>query len=97
MESPETTELTQNESPLLDLTRSRADESVEPTLSRPQLVERIIAINPTATTSFLNRFRPDRLADYLDRLVATQEPRGRGSRWVRRGDTSGMVARTARE
>ena len=67
-------------------------------LSTPQMIERIIALNPSATSEFLERFRPNHLSDYLDHLVATREPRGRSSaRWVRRGDTCGVVTRTPRE
>lgn len=67
-------------------------------LSTPQMIERIIALNPSATSEFLERFRPNHLSDYLDHLVATREPRGRSSaRWVRRGDACGIVTRTPRD
>ncbi len=66
-------------------------------LSPPQMIDRIIALNPSATSDFLERFRPNHLAAYLDHLVATREPRGRSNaRWVRRGDTPGIVTRTPR-
>ena len=67
-------------------------------LTTPQMIERIIALNPSATSEFLERFRPNHLSDYLDHLVATREPRGRSSaRWVRRGDSCGIVTRTPRD
>lgn len=67
-------------------------------LSAPQMIERIISLNPSATSEFLEAFRPTHLSDYLDHLVATREPRGRSSaRWVRRGDTPGIVTRAPRD
>ncbi len=85
---------------LLDLTPTRPadagrEDDAPDHLSHPQLIERIIQINPSATSSFLSRFRPQRLADYLDHLICSKEPRG--SVWVRRGDTPGIVSRSSDE
>lgn len=44
-------------------------------LSREQVVNRIIAINRSATEQFLARFRQPALEQYLDRLLEAQRPR----------------------
>ncbi|MBX3377170.1 MAG: hypothetical protein KF678_09240 [Phycisphaeraceae bacterium] len=62
-------------------------------LTREQVVDRIITINPTATTSFLSGFSEDSLGRYLDHLVATSGPRGRHARWLRPGDSPAIFAR----
>jgi hypothetical protein len=61
-------------------------------LTTAQIVERIMTINPSASSNFLIGFRREALADYLDHLVCTKQPRGRGARWIRRGDTPGILA-----
>lgn len=66
-------------------------------LSKNQLTERIIAINPSATTDFLNSFGEKALKRYLEHLTATQEPRGRTAWWLRPGDSPAIVARSARD
>lgn len=61
-------------------------------MSRAQVVERIITINPTASVEFLARFADRELKGYLDHLNAVQEPRGRSSaRWVRPADSPAIV------
>lgn len=83
----------EEEQGLLDLTG--AGRSAE-RLSAAQLVERIMAINPSATPGFLSRFTPDRLANYLDHLLVMQSDRGSGSlAWVRRGETRAITMRVA--
>ncbi len=63
-------------------------------LSRSQVMERIIAINPTATVNFLARFADRALRGYLDHLSLLQEPRGRSSPpWVRPADSPAIVVR----
>lgn len=52
-------------------------------LTREQVVDRIIQINPSAEAGFLERFPPPELKTYLSRLERTGEPRDRQSRWVR--------------
>lgn len=66
-------------------------------LTREQVVDRIITINPTATTSFLAGFSEASLGRYLDHLVATSCPRGRHARWLRPGDSPAIVARERRD
>jgi len=62
-------------------------------LTREQVVDRIITINPTATTDFLERFSEDSLARYLAHLMAASGPRGRHARWVRPGDSPAIMSR----
>lgn len=66
-------------------------------LTREQVVDRIITINPTATTSFLSKFNEESLGRYLDHLLATSGPRGRFARWVRLGDSPAILARERRD
>ncbi len=63
-------------------------------MSRSQVMERIISINPTATVQFLGRFADRSLRGYLDHLSAAQSPRGRSSTpWVRPADSPAIVMR----
>ncbi|MEM9063900.1 MAG: hypothetical protein AAGB51_00255 [Planctomycetota bacterium] len=66
------------------------DTSTTPasTMTREQVVDRIIRINPTATRSFLDRFKKNSLDLYLEHLAHAQQPRGpRSAPWRRPGDT----------
>ena len=60
-------------------------------LSRAQVVDQILSINPSAGRGFLEQFGEERLGDYLDRLIRIRSPRGGESRFVRRGDTPAIV------
>lgn len=60
-------------------------------LTEPQLVERILALNPSATEEYLQGFDRNALSIYLRHLLAALEPRGRQARWVRPGDTPAIV------
>lgn len=64
-------------------------------LTREQVVDRIITINPTATKDFLDAFESPHLGNYLDHLVSAQRPRGRDSRWSRPGDSPAIMVRVA--
>jgi hypothetical protein len=66
-------------------------------LSRSQLIERIITFNPTASVQFLDAFTQAALRTYLDHLLSAQIPRGRLARWVRPGDTPGIVMAEPRD
>jgi hypothetical protein len=55
--------------------------------TRERLIERIREVNPSATTGWLASFDEEALALYVEHLEAAREPRGRGARWVRPGDT----------
>jgi hypothetical protein len=61
-------------------------------LSKAQLIDQIMSLNPTATTSFLEAFQESGLRNYLDHLLALQTPRGREATWTRRADTPAIVA-----
>lgn len=65
-------------------------------LSRAQLVERIMELNPTAGREFLSRFHGNALAEYLEHLSLAAEPRGRSSGWVRRSGQPAIVSRATR-
>lgn len=60
-------------------------------LSREMLVERIQAYNPGASAEYLLRFDQTPLTLYLEHLAATSVPRGRDARWIRPGDTAGIL------
>ncbi len=60
-------------------------------LSKTQLIDQIISLNPTATSAFLDAFQESGLRNYLDHLLALQTPRGREATWTRRGDTPAIV------
>lgn len=62
-------------------------------LTREQVVDRIITINPTATAEFLASFNEDSLTKYLDHLVTASGPRGGHSRWLRPGDSPAIWGR----
>ena len=58
------------------------------TMTREQVVDRIITINPTATRGFLDKFKKKSLDLYLDHLQHAEQPRGpRSKPWKRPGDT----------
>jgi hypothetical protein len=61
-------------------------------LSRTQVVDEIIEINPSATASFLAQFDDELLRKYLDHLHYTQGPRGSGS-WDRPNDAPAIMVR----
>jgi hypothetical protein len=66
-------------------------------MNAEQIVDRIQAINPTATPEYLVQFRPEALSLYLDHLLHAQRPRVEGAGWVRPGDTPAIVTREARD
>ena len=74
-------------------TGSPESESPSSRLTREQVVDRIISINPTATVEFLSRFDEPALGHYLDHLVATSTPRGRHARWERHHETPAILGR----
>lgn len=61
--------------------------NIEPDLSmslqRRHLMEQITALNPSATTDFLDQFDDEALSDYLKHLAVAHQPRGRDARWIR--------------
>ena len=52
-------------------------------LTREQVVDRIMHLNPSARHEFLGDFEDDELNIYLERLTAAARPRGRFARWER--------------
>jgi hypothetical protein len=59
-------------------------------LSRAQLLERIVQLNPTATPEFLAGFTESSLAHYLEHLCVVDEPT---VPWVRKGIAPAIVRR----
>ena len=74
-----------------------ATPPVSPLLTRAQLVDRIVALNATATTEFLRPFSDQTLADYLDHLLAVQAPREERTGWVRRPNTPAILTREPKD
>jgi hypothetical protein len=68
-------------------------ESPRRAMSRSQLMDRILELNPTATPKFLGAFSESSLAHYLEHLSVVNEPH---SPWVRRGIAPAIVQREAR-
>ncbi len=75
------------------MTEAPTTNSRPATLSREQVVDRIITINHSATTDFLDRFSDPELKDYLDHLNDARKPRGRRAVRVRRTQTPAIVVR----
>lgn len=63
-------------------------------LTREQVVDRIIQINPTASIEFLAAFDDLPLRRYLDRLADLSGQRGRSAVWVRPADQHAICAPT---
>lgn len=63
-------------------------------LSRGQLMEQIMEINPGASLDFLADFGADELAQYLDHLLWLEQPRTAHAVWVRPADSPAVLART---
>lgn len=68
------------------LTPERLGDLLEPTpaaLTREQIVDRILVLNPTASVDFLDSFTNEGLRAYFSRLQHAHRPRGRASVWIR--------------
>ena len=64
-----------------------------PRMTREQVMDRIIHVNPSASRSFLDQFADDSLHDYLDHLVVRERPRTTASVWIRRAGSPAMSYR----
>lgn len=72
----------------------RAATPTEPqheSMTREQVVDQIMSMNPSASSGFLSQFEPDELGMYLRHLLSAQEPRGRTSRWARPDDAPSIM------
>lgn len=65
-------------------------------VERSRLVARILEMNPTASSEFLQSFNLHDLGAYLNHLVSAHQPRGRLARWIRPDNTPGIAASEAR-
>ncbi len=72
-------------------------ETAAERLTREQVMDRILSMNPTARMDFLGTFNDASLRDYLDHLQSATVPRGPQARWVRRGGTPAVAMAEARE
>ncbi len=70
---------------------ARAPSATSEGLVRPQVIERIIERNPTASEAFLEQFSDVQLRFYLDHLVATDVPRSAATPWTRPGDAPAVI------
>jgi len=61
-------------------------------MTREQLIDAILTINPTASVDFLMNFDTNDLRNYFERLELTREPRGRDSVWIRPEGLSAFAA-----
>lgn len=52
-------------------------------MTREQIIDRIIVLNPSATPGFLQQFDEHALEHYLNHLSLITTPRGRDTRWMR--------------
>lgn len=70
---------------------------IEDLIERTRLMTRILDLNPTATTGFLERFSLDELAEYHAHLAAASQPRGRSARWIRPDNVRGFSSSRSRD
>lgn len=73
----------ENESPAVALLEREFSEPRVNGLTRSQIIDRILSVNRTAQTEFLDCFSIEQLSVYLQHLNTTSQPRGNQSRWVR--------------
>lgn len=64
-------------------------------MTREQVIDRILSINPGAGRGFLDQFEKPELDRYLARLDLTRGPRQGSGRWVRQGSSPAIVASSA--
>jgi hypothetical protein len=58
---------------------------------RATIMGQILRLNATASERFLARFEEPALRSYLQKLQASQQPRGRGAVWVRSEMSPGIT------
>lgn len=81
---------------MLDAHDAVVPEVVVP-MTRAQVIERIMSLNPSAPSGYLDGFSDGALREYLDHLTASLAPRGPEARWVRRAATPAIVAHESPE
>ena len=60
-------------------------------MSREQVVDQILSLNPSASSTFLDQFEARELGMYLRHLLSAQEPRGPMARWRRPNDAPAIM------
>ncbi|MBO6514347.1 MAG: hypothetical protein JJ974_10320 [Phycisphaerales bacterium] len=73
--------------------RTQLMEAPPAALTREQVVDEIISVNPSATADFLAQFDDTLLSKYLDHLRFTARPRCGKSAWDRPGDAPAIMVR----
>lgn len=73
--------------------RTQLMEAPPAALTREQVVDEIISVNPSATANFLSQFDDTLLSKYLDHLRFTERPRCGKSAWDRPGDAPAIMVR----
>jgi len=76
-----------------NLQRESLTQAPPAALTREQVVDEIISVNPSATADFLTQFDDQLLGKYLDHLRFTQQPRCGKSGWDRPGDAPAIMVR----
>jgi hypothetical protein len=76
------------------LLHDQLEESPRRGMTRAQLMDRILELNPSATPQFLGEFSESSLAHYLEHLCVLEEPT---IPWVRRGIAPAIVRREPRD
>jgi hypothetical protein len=61
-------------------------------LEKNRIIDEINALNPSADRTWLESFKVEELADYLDHLKIVLEPASK-ARWVRRGNLAPIAMR----
>ncbi len=74
-------------------TRDPLTQAPPAALTREQVVDEIISVNPSATAEFLDQFDDELLNKYLDHLRFTALPRCGKSPWNRPGDAPAIMVR----
>ncbi len=62
-------------------------------LTREQVVDEILTVNPSASADFLAQFDDGLLTKYLEHLRFTEQPRCGKSSWDRPGDAPAIMVR----
>ncbi len=60
-------------------------------IDRAKVMELILTINKTVAVEYLDQFKDRALRNYLAHLETTMQPRGRGARWERRGESPALI------
>lgn len=74
-------------------TRKTLTQAPPAAMTREQVVDEIISVNPSATAEFLAQFDDGLLNKYLEHLHFTAQPRCGKTSWDRPGDAPAIMVR----